>query len=92
MPGEIVDTVGTPVEPAAPDTSIFEAKIAEQNAAIAARDATIASLTADLSVSKAANYDLVMAVPKESATPLAAVTIESNDSTVGIDDLFESSK
>jgi hypothetical protein len=45
------------------DISVYEAKIAELNQAIADRDAQIATLTAEVTAAKAANYDLLNTSP-----------------------------
>lgn len=79
---ETVDTVS-------PDISAYEAKIAAQESTIAERDTSIGTLTAELSASKAANYDLLMSVPKDVGTPVVSLESESNDSDFDFDDLFE---
>lgn len=88
MPVDVEETVIEPAEVVVPDTSAFEAKIQAQTTAIAERDATIGALTAELSTSKAANYDLVMSMPKDEALITNNVDDESNDSEIDIDDLF----
>jgi hypothetical protein len=75
---------------AAPDTSSHDAKIAELTAMLAERDLAVSTLTSELAVSKAANYDLLMAVPKDAPVD-GETTDESDDSDddPDIDDLFE---
>lgn len=85
MPDDIEETdENKPV-----DTSVYEAKIAELTAKIAEESARAVALESELNAAKAANYDLLMATPAETAVTDDA---ESNDADdiVDIDDLFES--
>lgn len=62
-PGTETEPETSTNEPESVDVSVFEAKITELNQAIADRDATIATLTAELTAAKAANYDLLTSSP-----------------------------
>lgn len=83
------DADGNPVEVNIPDVSVFEAKIAAQDATLAERDAQISTYAADLSASKAANYDLLMSIPKDVDQKQNETDASSVDSEVDYDDLFE---
>lgn len=83
MPDDEETDENKPVE-----TSVYEAKIAELNAKIAEENARAVALESELNAAKAANYDLLMATPAETAV---IDDVESNDvdDIVDIDDLFE---
>jgi hypothetical protein len=70
-----------------PDVTVLQAKIDELTGVIAERDASIADLGAQLVASKAANYDLLMAVGGDS-TDDTDVVDDSVDDEITIDDLF----
>lgn len=84
------DTATEPVDDASSvaetvDVSAYEAKIETLNATIAERDATILASAAELTASKAANYDLLMAVP---GTAEVVPDEVSDESDTDISDLF----
>lgn len=82
----VVDTTDV-VEPV--DTSVFEAKIAELTAALAAKEVELAAKDAELIAAKAVNYDLLMATPVEPDTMDDPADGESgDDADITIDDLF----
>jgi len=74
-----------------PDISVYEAKIEELNATVAAESARAADLESALTAAKATNYDLLMATPKDGVPP-AEEEIDDVSTDVDIDDLFESGK
>lgn len=82
------NTEGVAEPPVIPDISVYEAKIEAQNVIIAERDAANAKLSKDLSDSKAANYDLLMSIPKDATTVVEVQQVEDN-TMLDFDDLFE---
>lgn len=71
-----------------PDVSVYEAKILELTGVIESSNATISALQAEVNATKAANYDLLMALP---ANDGETVKVDANeaDADIDIDDLFE---
>jgi len=71
--------------PEVPDTSAYEAKIAELTATIAERDAAIADLGTQVTAAKSHNYDLLMQI----GTPNEEIAADTGvDDSFDIDDLF----
>lgn len=72
-----------------PDVSVYEAKILELTGVIESSNATISALQAEVNAAKAANYDLLMALP---ANDGETVEVDANEvePDIDIDDLFES--
>lgn len=85
---ETPDAEATPSADAATDVSVYEAKIAELTGVIAERDAAIASLTADITIAKAANYDLLMNGAAEAAADNEPATPDDDPENVDVDDFF----
>lgn len=78
-----------------PDISAYEAKIVELTGIIAERDLVIADLTGQVTATKAANYDLLMAAPMtgDVVTDDASNKDETPDETdVDFSDLFGKDK
>lgn len=67
------------------DVSAYEAKIETLNATIAERDAALVASAAELTAAKAANYDLLMAVP---GTAEVVPDEVSDETDTDISDLF----
>ena len=77
----VADEVATPV-----DVSVYEAKIAELESAVADRDNVIIAKDAEITAAKAANYDLLMSVPSD--TDDTNVIVDDSDESVDYSDLF----
>jgi len=86
-PDEGETTDETPANDTTPDVEdSAAAKVEVLMAELAAKDATIADLTAQVTAAKAANYDLLMQIP--GTTPATPEPDESDETDVDIDDLF----
>jgi hypothetical protein len=67
------------------DESVCSAAIAARDATIGERDALIATLTADLTAQKAANYDLLLAMPGDDSGADESVSDDPTPSDAGGD-------
>jgi hypothetical protein len=74
-----------PADSGTHDESVCSAAIAARDATIGERDALIATLTADLTAQKAANYDLLLAMPGDDSGADDSVSDEPASSDAGGD-------
>lgn len=87
--GENAEAVEVTTDVVMPDVSAYEAKISELTASLAERDASLSGLTADLTASKAANYDLLISGPRVPETQVIQNDDNFADTDIDIDDLFD---
>ncbi len=71
-----------------PDVSVYIAKISELEGVIAGKDSEIEALNTALTVSKAANYDLLVQIPTEDEIDPLIDPVTDDSVSGGIDTLF----